>query len=151
LGSTSYALTSVWSGRPLWFFHHMALGETIGYSTRLSQNNTGGGIYSPQNPGTHDVHVALLGDPPLRMHPVLPPANLSGAMGSAGVALTWSPSAESDIQGYHVYRSPSAKGPFTRVTSAPIAGTSFTDASAASASSTFMVRAVKLEHSGSGT
>ena len=32
-------LTNAWSGRPHWHFHHMALGENIGYSTWLAYNN----------------------------------------------------------------------------------------------------------------
>ncbi len=151
LGSTSYALTSVWSGRPHWFFHHMALGETIGYSTRLSQNNSSGGLYGPQSHGTRYVHVALLGDPTLRMHPVLPPANLTGLISGAGVVLAWSPSADSDVQGYHVYRSASMNGPFIRLTTTPIPETSFTDASVVAGTHNYMVRAIKLERSGGGT
>jgi len=41
LGTTNYTLTSVWASRPNWMFHHMALGETIGFSTRVTQNNSG--------------------------------------------------------------------------------------------------------------
>ena len=39
LATTNYTLTSAWVGRPYWHFHHMALGETIGFSTRVTQNN----------------------------------------------------------------------------------------------------------------
>ena len=39
LATPTYTLTSAWAGRPYWMFHHMALGETIGFSTRLTQNN----------------------------------------------------------------------------------------------------------------
>lgn len=38
------ALTNCWAGRPHWYFHHMALGENIGYDARICQNNT---IYIP--------------------------------------------------------------------------------------------------------
>src|SRR5690606_147611 len=50
------ALTTSWAGRPHWFYHHMALGEPIGYSTTLSQNNGYGGLYEGQNWGTRQVH-----------------------------------------------------------------------------------------------
>jgi len=33
-------LTCCLAGRPHWFCHNMALGETIGYSTRLTMNNS---------------------------------------------------------------------------------------------------------------
>lgn len=148
LGSTSYALVSLWAGRPHWFVHQMALGETIGSSTRLSQNNNG--LYLAQNPGTRQVHVSLMGDPSLRMHPVVPPSNLSGAVTSTTVTLSWAPSTDSNVQGYHVYRATSANGPFTRITgTSPITGTTFVDT--ITGDHTYMVRAVKLETSSSGT
>ncbi|HTG43715.1 MAG TPA: fibronectin type III domain-containing protein, partial [Verrucomicrobiae bacterium] len=56
LGSTTYTLTTAWGGRPHWFIHHMALGETIGYAARLSQNNVTNGLYYPQNAGTRGIH-----------------------------------------------------------------------------------------------
>src|SRR5436853_7008052 len=62
LGSGSI-LTATCSGLPHSFYHHMAMGHTIGYSTRLSQNNNFGGLYSPQTVATHQVHLALMGDP----------------------------------------------------------------------------------------
>ena len=149
LGS-GWTLATAWGGRPHWFFHRMGLGEPIGTSAILSQNNRYGGLYAAQNWGTHQVHVTLLGDPTLRMHPVLPPSNVSATAGN-GVTLTWSPSTDSSIQGYAVYRANSANGPFTRIGgSALTSNLYFTDPSGAS-SSVYMVRAVKLEQSGSGT
>ncbi len=145
LASATYGLASMWSGRPLWFVHPMGLGETIGHSAKLSQNNSNGGIYSQQNWGTRGVHVALMGDPTLRMHTVNPASNLR----MSGSTLAWNPSTDSNLVGYHVYRSTSANGPFTRVTSSPVTGTSFTDS--ASGTYTYMVRAIKLETSGGGT
>lgn len=149
LGSSSYTLTSSWAGRPHWFYHHMALGETIGFSTRLSQNNNG--LYAAQNTGTRQVHVALMGDPTLRMHPVIPPSNLQGALGSSGVSLSWQASPDTEVAGYHVYRAESLKGPFTRLTrGGPIAQTAYQDSQGSSVH-TYMVRAIKLDRSASGT
>lgn len=150
LGSTTYTLTTAWGGRPHWFVHHMGLGETIGYSARLSQNNATNGVYSPPNVGTRGVHTALFGDPTLRLHPVKPVGNLLATLGT-GVNLSWTSSPDTAIQGYYVYRSSSRFGPFTRISGAnPVAGTTFSDASG-TASSVYMVRALKLETSASGT
>lgn len=149
LGS-GYCLTTSWAGRPHWFYHHMGLGETIGYSTIISQNNRSGGLYESVNYGSHQVHASLLGDPTLRMHPVIPVNNLRGNVSGSSITLTWGASTDSDIQGYLVYRGSGPGGTFTKLTSSPITSTSFTD-SAYSANATYMVRAVKLERSGSGT
>jgi hypothetical protein len=148
LGGTTATLTSGWSGRPEWWLHHMALGETIGYGARLTQNNSS--TYSPQYSSTRGVHITLLGDPTLRLHPVIPPSNLVGVTAGSAVTLTWSPSSDSAIQGYYVYRATSANGPFARVTGSLLSGPTYVDPSAP-AGAVYMVRAVKLETSGSGT
>jgi hypothetical protein len=137
-------LAAMWAGRPHWFVHHMGLGETIGYSTLLTQNNTG--LYQPTN-FTHQVHVSLLGDPTLKMEIVLPPANLV-ATTNATVNLSWTSSSDSSLLGYHVYRSNGSS--FTRLTSSPVTATSYQDAPG-SGNYTYMVRAIKLENGYSGT
>jgi hypothetical protein len=152
LGSTSSALAVAWAGRPHWFFHHMGIGETIGYSARISQNNKSGGLYSAQNYGTYGVHVALLGDPSLRLHPVVPPSSPNGAVANGNLTLTWTASTDTDLQGYHVYRANTPGGPYLRITgSTPVTDTTFTDSTAGASAYTYMIRAIKLEHSASGT
>ncbi len=146
LATPTYTLTSAWGGRPYWEFHHMGLGETIGFSARVSQNNSS--LYSAKN-FTRYIHMALMGDPTLRQHPVGPPASLTVTTnGSGGVTLRWSASSDA-IAGYHIYRAASNAGPFTRITSSLLAGTAFTDPS--STTSVYMVRAVKLEVGSSGS
>jgi hypothetical protein len=126
----------------------MALGETLGYCAQLTQNNTT--LYRNQlNAFTRGIHIALQGDPTLRLHPVLPPSQLQGAVSAGRATLTWQASAEASL-GYHVYRASNAAGPFTRLTSSPITATSFVDASAP-AGATYLVRACKLETSSSGS
>jgi hypothetical protein len=145
LGSPTYGLTAAWAGRPHWFVHHMALGETIGYGTKLTMN---GQLYHPHQ-HEREVHIALMGDPTLRLHPVVPPSNAVASKDASGVHINWSPSSDTNIQGYYIYRADSAAGPFTRVTGALVTRNNFTDSSGAG--KVYMVRAVKLESSASGT
>jgi hypothetical protein len=150
LATPSYGLTCCWSGRPHWFLHHMALGAPIGFSARLTQNNRRDGLYHNQmNNGAAQIHIALMGDPTLRMHMVAPPASLAANRDGSALELDWQASDDSVI-GYHVYRGSSPEGPFKRLTPAPIVGTHFTDSSVEVAS-TYLVRALKLEKSGSGS
>lgn len=150
LGSTTYTLTSAYGGRPHWFVHHMALGYPIGYSTRITQNNYGPGEYEPENYGVREVHTALHGDPTLRLHPVIPPSNLT-ISGGSGMNLSWTASPDTAIQGYLVYRSDNDFGPYTRISGTHlVTGTSFNDPQG-TAATVYMVRAVKLESSASGT
>lgn len=144
LATTTWGLTDAWAGRPAWYFHHMGIGETVGYGARLSQNNFS--LY--WNGGYRSIHIALMGDPTLRMHVVAPPAGLSITPLAGGVALRWAASAD-PILGYNIYRASSPAGPFSRLNAAPVAGRSF-GTGAPSGTSTYAVRAVALE-TGSGT
>jgi len=149
LATPTMGLTCCMAGRPHWFVHHMGLGETIGYGTRLSMNNST--LYQNQSNGfTRAIYVALMGDPTLRMDPVASPSALSGVAAGGGVNLSWSTSPE-PILGYHVYRSSSPVGPFSRLTGSLLTATSFTDTTASSNTYTYLVRAVKLQATPSGS
>jgi hypothetical protein len=137
------------AGRPHAFYHHMGLGEPIGYGTRLTMNNST--LYRNQsNDFARAIYIELLGDPTLRLEPITPPSNLSAVVNGSSVALNWSPSTDS-VAGYHVYRATSSSGPFTRLTTSPITGTTFTDLSVPEGSYTYMLRAVALQTNPSGS
>lgn len=149
LATPTMGLVSFMSGRPHWFCHHIGLGEPVGYAARITMNNST--LYRTQtNAFTRGVHIGLMGDPTLRMDPVAPVSGLNASKAGTTVNLTWSASLDS-VAGYYVYRSSSAKGPFTRLTSSLLSGTSFTDSASLSGTSTYMVRAVKLQTTPSGT
>ena len=154
LAAKGYALVNAWSDCPAWVLHHMAMGKNIGFSTRLSQNNNS--YYNI--PGFTDlaaqhrgVHISLMGDPTLRMAIVAPAANFVATAGSGQVHLSWTASPDATALGYALYRSTSPSGPFTRLNSALANGTIYTDPNVPNGSYTYMVRAVKLETSASGT
>jgi hypothetical protein len=149
LALPSYGLTCALSGRPHWFFHHMALGQPIGYSARLTQNNHG--LYqNQQNNCMAQVHIALMGDPTLRMHVVAPPSQVTCASRDAGVSVTWQASNE-PVEGYYLYRGANPAGPFERISPSLVKETAFNDLRVGPHGLTYMVRAVKLETSGGGT
>ena len=146
LATTTYGLTCAWAGRPAWYVHHMGMGETIGYAARVSQNNSGTYFYG-YGP---EIHVALMGDPTLRMHVVAPPTNVAVAAGVGTATVSWTASADT-VAGYHVYRGATDAGPFTRLTSALVTATSFVDTAAPAGTPVYLVRAVKLETTPSGS
>jgi hypothetical protein len=149
LATPTMGLTCCLAGRPHWYFHHMGLGEPIGYSTRLTQNNSG--LYGNQvNKLQRGVHIALMGDPTLRMHPVAPPTDLRAEPAPGGAHLNWHASSD-PVVGYHVYRASSAAGPFLRLTTSPLRTNDFTDYTPSLGLFIYMVRAVKLEISPSGS
>ena len=152
--ASGQALTNVYAGQPNWFFHHMGLGDNIGYSTKVSMNNrTSNSTYLPQNGGWSGqgyttIHLGLMGDPSLRMNYVPPPSNLVVSQSGSNLTFTWSPSSQ-PVDGYYLYRIVS--GIPTRahpnlITTNTITG-NFTNV----VGTEYMVRAVKLENNTSGT
>jgi len=148
LATPTYGLACAMSGLPDWYLHHMALGEPIGYSARLSINNDT--LYSSNtNEFNRANYVALMGDPTLRMHPFLPPSNLTAEWRN-GMQLNWSPSPAEGVLGYHVYRRTDSGERFEQLTAVPVTETQFLDTTP-SAEATYMVRAIREEQTPSGT
>ncbi|MBE7492688.1 MAG: fibronectin type III domain-containing protein [Planctomycetes bacterium] len=135
-------LTCCWSGRPHWYWHGMALGETIGETLLYTQNRPSISTY-----GNQQVHIALMGDPTLRLHVIAPPGTPNAVQNGAAVDLNWAASTDS-VLGYHVYRR--AGGAWTRLTGTPVTGNSYSDAAPPLGSVDYMVRATRLEQ-GSGS
>ena len=152
LANAGMPLGTCWTGgNPRWYFHHMGLGETIGFSTMQSQNNTG--LYDP---GSYSllggVHMALMGDPTLRLHMVYPVSQLSAIQNGSMIQLSWTASTDTDIIGYHVYQADSMTGIFQKLNTTILTSTTFTDSVPSLApGNVYMVRAVKLESTPSGT
>ena len=156
--SGSLALTAAWTNRPDWYLHHMAMGSPIGLSVLLNQNSGNSavrGYFFADGiaPGASEtmvpggVHMALMGDPTLRLHVVKSPSHLSLSAGDS-VVLQWQ--AAPDIARYRIYRSLNAGGPFALIGST--AGTSYEDSSPSlGAENFYMIRSERLETSGSGT
>ncbi len=154
LAANGYGLVNIWSDQPCWALQHMALGKTIGYSTRLSQNNNGyynlNGFFGTGN--RRSVHLSLMGDPTLRMHVVLPPANLTAFANSGQMNLRWNPSPQANILGYNIYRASSPSGPFSLLNPNYITRASYLDPSPPAGTNFYLLRAVNLDaSSGSGT
>jgi len=148
LASDINLLASFWAGAPAWHLHHMALGETIGYSTRISQNNIA--LYAPSDKA-RQIHTALMGDPTLRMHIVHPPQTvIVSENNNETTQITWEAS-QDNIEGYHIYRAISINDDFERITDLPLLDTSFEDINPINGNNVYMVRALKLENTGSGS
>jgi len=154
LAAKGHSLAAMWAGQPHWHVHHMALGEPVGFAARVTQNNSGGEYRGPGGDGwgrtERAVHVALMGDPTLRLHPMPPASVLVATRGADAMQLTWSASPAPDVAGYHVYRGTNRLGPFQRLTPKSLTETSFTDA-APTEGAIYQVRAMVLQHSPSGS
>ncbi len=146
------ALANMWTGRPHWHIHSMATGRPLGYGTLITQNNLGD---YPTGFGGGQVHIALMGDPSLRLFPVQPITSLSSTDTPGKVNLSWTASTDSNIQGYAIYRGAAGAdttGDFVRLNNTLVTTTSYDDLSGVpNTAYTYMVRAVKLETSASAS
>lgn len=93
-------LTNVWSGRPHWTFHPMGMGHTIGFCTKLTQNNMGQYF---GNYGDRFVHVALMGDPTLRQDIITPVKNVVAQEDGDKVIIQWQQSDDVSAQEYYIF------------------------------------------------
>ena len=149
LAGPDYGLAACYSGRPHVFLHHMGVGEPIGYGMRISQNNAG--LYQNQvQRQLRGVHLALLGDPTLRMHQLAPPRDVAVRLEGNDAVVTWSGSTDK-VLGYHLYRASHANGPFTRLTESLVGEMRFVDHRWAADAPIYMVRAVTLQSGPSGS
>lgn len=150
LAAPDYGLGAVWSGRPHFFFHPMGAGETIGRAVRLSQNNSGLVYRNHVQRHPVGIHMALMGNPTLRLTAVAPPTDVRATASGGDVAIKWSPSPDA-VFGYRIYRSASPGIPFVRISGELETGTRFTDRPPDAGTATYMVRAVTLQLGPSGS
>jgi hypothetical protein len=148
-------LTNAWAGRPQWMFHHMALGENIGYCARLTQNNTNTYFPSPYplNYGLFNtIYIALMGDPSLRNDIVAPVSNVVATANNNTCNITWTASTETAVLGYNIYMKNDTNKTYVKINPNLISGTAYTTNCLLHAGIyKYMVRAVKLENTPSGT
>lgn len=84
--------------------------------------------------------------------PPATPNNLLASGGSNEITLSWSPNSDSDLAGYHIYRSESASGNYIRINSALHTTTNYTDSSLASNTTYFYkITAVDTSNNESST
>jgi len=141
-------LSTVWSGRPNWIFHHMTLGENIGYSAKITQNNNV--LYAP-NYGARFIHLALLGDPTLKNDIVSPVSNVVAIKVGNNCNVTWNPSTD-NVVGYNVYSKNEVNSSYIKLNSTPISSNNFTDSCLILPGIySYMIRAIKLENTAGGT
>lgn len=146
-------LTNVWSGRPHYQFHHMGLGENIGYGILLTQNNPGGLYFdSPTSITGRWIHNALLGDPTLRNDVVTPVSNVIATKSGYDCHISWSASTETTVVGYNIYMKNDTTASYKKLNATPVTGTTYTDNCLLyKGVYTYMVRALKLEKVPSGS
>lgn len=163
LASEAPVLTNAWSGRPNWYIHPMATGQPIGRCLQISQSNglnQNTARYQPAGSFPAGVHVALMGDPGLRMHYYQAPRNLDLTFvrfpgeperDSNLIRLSWNRSPDTMVQAYVVYRQDTAEGVFERLHEGFRNDSFFVDSNPwTDRANVYMVRPMALQPTGSG-
>lgn len=147
IASRSLILTSIWSGRPVAYHHQMALGQTIGYTAKMAINSPRSLYHSEfVNNG---IHLALMGDPSLRLHPITPASGFTASANCQQVNLSWTASTDTAITEYRVYRSQTQDGKYELA--GKTTGNTYIDTTALLGTNYYMIRAVRLQKTPSGT
>lgn len=147
----SHGLVSLWAGNPRWQLFPLAAGGTLAdaYRHTVFEINQPDGPFPPSDESwtnPDQVHVAVLGDPVLRLHPVKPVSNLAATAAGNRVTLAWSlPSGEPNLVGCRIFRSTGASGPYAFAGIAGPGETSFLDTVPGGGTWHYLVRAVKRQ------
>ncbi|MGV1013176.1 MAG: T9SS type A sorting domain-containing protein [Flavobacterium sp.] len=157
LAANTKCLGAIYTTTAINTFHQPAMGETMGWSCkRIMDHNLTNNLLEKQqqsydtNEFWNRTHFQYHGDPTLRLFQVKPASNLQASVLGSQITLTWNASTETGIIGYHVYKSSSEFGIYTKLTSTPISVLNYTDSSY-NATDWYMVKAIKLQTTGSGT
>ncbi len=153
LAEDNFALSFTWS---IWgtnfLYHRMGMGFDIGDMMRLSLNER---TYSVNNYAVDSTPTGLfmnhMGCPSLRLFMFEPPSGLSVIPVAGNPSLSWTASPASGVIGYHIYRSAQPGGPYTRITTNPVVGTTHTDTDVSTGLWHYQVKAVRIETTGGGT
>ncbi len=157
LSQNTKCLGMIYTTTGINIFHQPGMGETMGWSCkRIMDHNQTNNLYEKpsQQYDTPDywgrTHFQYHGDPTLRLNQVKPVTNLVQTF-TNGETLTWTASQDTDIVGYHVYRAYNEFGKFERLTPNPITSLTFTNTELTAVVRHYLVKAIKLETTGSGT
>lgn len=157
LSVNTKCLSAIYTTTGINLFHQPGMGETMGWSCkRIMDHSLTNNLYEKPSQlyDTPDywnrTHFQYHGDPTLRLNQVKPVSNVVLNF-NQGETITWNASVDSNIIGYHVYRSYNPFGVFERLTTNPITGLTFTNVELTTVVRYYMVKAIKLENTGSGT
>ena len=115
-GTDFVTVTELPVGTVTWIDDKVEEGKT--YLYRIIEVNSSGVESAPSPVAKLTVTSSI---------PPAPPASLSAVLTPKGVALTWKPSSSADVRTYRVYRAPYKGAQFSRISPAPVAGTSLLD------------------------
>jgi len=156
IGAPGTSLTQIWGGNPSAYFHMFGFDRTIGETILEHQWNFNSNHHNLPNPNADNyyrrVHIALMGDPTLRLDYENPPVDPTVTVGlDPGTALiSWASNGDNQAR-YIILRASSDDQPFEIIGETQANQLSYTDLTPLSGQSVYMVRAKALHTTGSGS
>jgi CSLREA domain-containing protein len=146
IAAPGVGLVSFYStGGVTWPVYPMAMGASIGDAELYYEHG------GPSGASGFAPYETILGDPTLTAFQVAPASDVQVSLSGAAPLVTWTASADSSVLGYDVFRM-NSDGTFSKVnTGGYVTGTSFTDTTGNAQTAVYMVRAIKLQETASGT
>lgn len=96
------------------------------------------------------VHIALMGDPSIRQHVLMPARNAAAVTLSNAIRLDWERPLE-DHLGFYIYRLNPSNGRYSRISPFLVTDTFFVDQGPLNGANYYMVRSVAMESGSGGT
>lgn len=141
-------LTNVWAGRPVYVFHPMGMGESVGFSVRKTQNAIPGEYFMNF---ARSTYMALMGDPTLNMYPIGADADLVLSEKEHCIELSWDYDGD-DFRPFYLYKKSSGSQEYTLINEEPITEKSYCDPCLkADSVYHYMIREVRLVESSGGS
>jgi PKD repeat protein len=116
-------LSNAWAGRPNWYFHPMGMGFNLGDCAKLTMNNSN--TYDTGF-GGRQVHIALMGDPSLKMYYHQSDVDFEIAVAERDATNSWSTDGVNTNDRALIYKSVNGESP-SFYQSLPLDQGSFTD------------------------
>jgi hypothetical protein len=130
LGSSGGVLATAWFARPWHHLHHLGAMRTFGQAFVATANNSG--VAYDTGSSARSIHLALLGDPTLRLFVARAPTELKAGSATTALRLDWAASPDAD-SGYVVYRRDGKGTPWKKL--ADVAALTYDDATVVDGSS----------------
>lgn len=151
LASSGPTLATFWSGRPQWHFHNMGLGATVGEAAKMSMNNSPNTTNYSAGFMPKGLHMALMGDPSLRMQYLTPVPDVSidsSLYEEEKVQVNWISPRGGQWDDFVVLRAPHPDAPFEVI--ATTENTSFIDENPHDGKNYYMVKTRALVQTNAG-
>lgn len=142
-------LALFWAGRPNWYLHEFAAGQPLGLSVKSTQNARFN-INPAVDPSFYQrmVHIALMGDPTLRLyhHEKVTNLNITTNNDNKSHDLEWNPNGE----GSFIYRKALRDTFFQLIATVGPETSTYTDTNALPDSAIYGLRSFRFENGRSG-